>query len=331
MERDMFNKILNTKLYLGPMTKNIVDGVIVFAEKHNTPLCLIASRRQIDQNGGYVNNWTTSEFATYVKKRSDNVLVCRDHGGIGQGRLYDDGIFSLLEDAVHMDLIHIDPWKKLNVDDAVDYTTKMIILCSKANNNCVFEVGTEESIFTMTPDQLEYLLLSIQKRIPNLFHKIKYAVIQSGTSLKDGSNTGQYNETRLIDMINVCLKFNVLSKEHNGDYLTPRQIKNKFNIGLNSINIAPEVAHIETSIILNSITSIKFDKWFNLCVADGQWSKWFSKGFDPNENKEKVIELCGHYVLSNQEFIDIFDLDLISNKVYGKLEKFILERTCVNG
>ena len=31
---------------------------------------LIPSRRQIEYNGGYVNNWSTKEFSDYIKKRS---------------------------------------------------------------------------------------------------------------------------------------------------------------------------------------------------------------------------------------------------------------------
>ena len=47
---------------------------------------LIASRRQIDSeqfNGGYVNNWTTSKFANYVKTKdkNTNIILSRDHCG----------------------------------------------------------------------------------------------------------------------------------------------------------------------------------------------------------------------------------------------------------
>lgn len=73
----MRNSILNyqiknrcTLLGVGPMSINCVNAAIELANEYDTPLMLIASRRQIDSekfNGGYVNNWTTSEFANYVK------------------------------------------------------------------------------------------------------------------------------------------------------------------------------------------------------------------------------------------------------------------------
>ena len=60
-----------TLLGVGPMSKNIVDASIELSDKHNIPIMLIASRRQIESQiygGGYVNNWTTNDFSKYVKQ-----------------------------------------------------------------------------------------------------------------------------------------------------------------------------------------------------------------------------------------------------------------------
>ena len=74
------------------------------------------------------------------------------------------------------------------------------------------------------------------------FNKIKYAVVQSGVGIDLGKriNTGKYDESRLSEFIDVCKHWKVLSKEHNGDYLTNQEIKDKFNVGLDALNIAPE-------------------------------------------------------------------------------------------
>jgi len=61
-----------TLLGVGPMSVNCVDAAIELANEYTIPIMLIASRRQIDSaqfNGGYVNNWTTSEFADYVRSK----------------------------------------------------------------------------------------------------------------------------------------------------------------------------------------------------------------------------------------------------------------------
>ena len=58
-----------TLLGVGPMSVNCVDATIELANEHEVPILMIASRRQIDSiefGGGYVNNWTTEDFARHV-------------------------------------------------------------------------------------------------------------------------------------------------------------------------------------------------------------------------------------------------------------------------
>ena len=92
------------KYWIFLMSKNVVDLVIEF----NGDFGFIPSRRQVDYQGGYVNNWTTGEFSTYVNGR---VPIERDHGE-GQGFKDDDGFESFLHDLTYFDIIHMDPWKK---------------------------------------------------------------------------------------------------------------------------------------------------------------------------------------------------------------------------
>ena len=54
------------KYYIGPMSKNIVDAIIEFCNETNNKIGLIPSRRQVERDGGYVNNWSTKEFSEYV-------------------------------------------------------------------------------------------------------------------------------------------------------------------------------------------------------------------------------------------------------------------------
>ena len=81
-----------TLLGVGPMSKNCIDAAIELAKEYCTPLMLIASRRQIDSEqfgGGYVENWTTKQFADYViyKDTQKNIILARDHGGPWQNEL----------------------------------------------------------------------------------------------------------------------------------------------------------------------------------------------------------------------------------------------------
>ena len=49
---------MKPRLFIGPMSKEIVDAVIDFP----WPLGLIPSRRQVDHESGYVNGWVTETF-----------------------------------------------------------------------------------------------------------------------------------------------------------------------------------------------------------------------------------------------------------------------------
>ena len=65
----------DVRIFIGPMSKNIVDSVIDFSEKNNLRLGLIPSRRQIEYSGGYVNSWKTDEFIQYVRGLTDLSLI----------------------------------------------------------------------------------------------------------------------------------------------------------------------------------------------------------------------------------------------------------------
>ncbi len=94
----------NIKLFIGPMSKNIVDSAINFCNKYNVKLGFIPSRRQIDFDSGYVNNWTTRTFTEYIKSKTNNIVLERDHGGPLQGQDLDDGNASFFQDANHFDI-----------------------------------------------------------------------------------------------------------------------------------------------------------------------------------------------------------------------------------
>jgi len=289
------------KYYIGPMTRNVVDSIIEFCNETNNKIGFIPSRRQIEWDGGYVNNWTTKEFSKY----SNKLLLKRDHSGPNQGYTNDDGYKSLKEDCKFFNLIHIDPWKKYpKYKDGLAWTLDMIKFCYAQNPNIEFEIGTEESIRRFSVEELNKLLIDIHSNLPKkIFNKIRYAVIQSGTSLMGNKNTGSYDKDRLLCMINIVKKWKLLSKEHNGDYISIDIIKEKMNLGLDAINIAPEFGLIET--LSYVYEGIDIDKFWKICYDSKRWEKWVDNNFDPYTQKLDLIKICGHYVLSNPEFLKI--------------------------
>jgi hypothetical protein len=318
------------KYGVGVMSKNVVDACIDFANSSENHLIFIPSRRQVDLFGGYANGWTNESFSSYVKQRTDKIFIKRDHGGPNQGLINDDGKDSLESDCSFFDAIHIDPWKIVKtVEDGCLLTKDLIEFCYSKNKNILYEVGTEESIFKYEADDLDYLIKFLKDNlISPAFANIKFAVIQSGTSLKESSNTGSYNGERLADMIRVCKTYGLYSKEHNGDYLHQDLIFEKFKCGLNSINIAPEFGMIESKTYIKEIRNEKvFNSFFNICYLSKKWEKWVDQSFDPFNNKQALIEICGHYTVGTEEFLDNvkkfvrFDIDNvikrnITNKLY---------------
>ena len=285
------------------MSKNVVDSIIEVDDGFG----FIPSRRQVDYNGGYVNSWTTGEFATYVNGR---VPIERDHGGIGQGYKHDDGIESYMHDCRYFDKIHIDPWKEYQdfdkgLQETIDCINFIYLVMGK--KEVKFEVGTEESIRRFEVDELENLLRHLKGKLePEIFENIEYVVVQSGVGLDLGkqNNTGTFDPDRLEKMISVCKKYGKKSKEHNGDYLSSKEYKDRFELGLDSINIAPEFGQLETLCYLEEMGE-DIDEYYNICYESKRWEKWVDETFIPEDNKRELIEICGHYVLSDEIFLNI--------------------------
>lgn len=320
------------KYYIGPMSKNVVDCVIKHSQKH--PIGLIPSRRQVDYCGGYVNKWDTASFSNYLKKKK--VLLCRDHGGPNQGLEIDDGLQSFLDDCEHLNLIHIDPFKdSTSIYEAAEKTVTYIKLCFEKNPNVFYEVGTEEAIFKYEPEHLSWFLTCLKVFLSEEeFAQIKYAVVQSGTrlDLSTRTNTGNFNNGRLLNFIEVVKNFGLMSKEHNGDYLVDSfDVETRYASGLDAINIAPEFGQIESEFYLEQTKgSSLFDVLYEICYTSGKWRKWIPD--ESRVSKEQIIITCGHYILSEQQFEEKVKVHfpnadkLIQKRITSKL-KLLNEQT----
>jgi hypothetical protein len=307
------------RIFIGPMSKNIVDASIEWCNENDNSLGLIPTRRQVEYSGGYVNNWTTKDFAKYVKSKTNKILLVRDHGGPNQGNSPDNGLNSLREDCKYLDLIHIDVWKKFkDLNEGIKETINLINYCYSLNKNIKFEIGTEQSIREFSVSDLRTLLKEIKLQLPGeIFKQIKYVVIQSGTLLQKNTNIGFYDEEKLIQMTSIVSDYGIASKEHNGDYLPAELIKSKMKLGLDSINIAPEFGQIETLLILDEVKKYHpdlFEDFYKICYDSKRWVKWVPDNYDPSKNKEEIINITGHYVFSNPDFLTLMSKVNISNQ-----------------
>ncbi len=309
------------KFFIGPMSKEIVDVVL---EQDEDVFAFIPSRRQVEYSGGYVNKWTTETFAKYVKTKKQNFLICRDHAGANQGSQFDNGYKSLMHDAAHFDMIHVDPWKfTKNIDLGIELTVNYIEYALGINKDIKFEIATEEAIFSFNHLMLYHFVDSLKQRLASRFDNVTHLVIQSGTKLLGNNQIGDYSQEKLIKQLEVGNRFGLICKEHNGDYIDPLVIKEKFSLGLDCINIAPEFGYIQTCAILENLSDEKKELFFDLCLKSNKWKNWVDDNFDPFSNKEELIKISGHYVFSHERFLgDIHDVSfetIIKEKLRKKI------------
>ena len=321
------------------MSKNIVDVVAEVCNEKNTSIGLIPSRRQVEYSGGYVEGWTTSQFANYARAKSPLVLLQRDHGGPGQGAsITDDGSNSLIVDAaLDFDLIHIDPWKvDRQLDQGIAKTVQLIKMCHSINPNCEYEIGTEQAIREYSIEEFETIIQKTSTGLGPLFSKVKYAVIQGGTAIQGTRNVGTFNGSRCASMAALCRRYGLRSKEHNGDYLRPSEITQRFQLGLDAINIAPEFGVIETQCILEEILS-HFDnealnQFYKMCYDSKKWVKWLPSSIDSAAielKKHVIIRTSGHYVFSTDQFKALKSkYPNIDEKIRARLKQRIEEILC---
>lgn len=297
------------KYYICPMSKNIVDSVL---ELDDSRFGLLPTRRQIDWDGGYVNDWNTKSFYDYVRTKNSSIILERDHSGPMQGRVSDYGYETYTHDVNYFDIIHIDPWKySQNHLYGVKHTVDALKYMHYLNPNIKFEILTEEAIKLFSDDELSTTMLYLlEALLKNEMDSIVYIVIQSGVGLDlvNRRNTGVFDLEKLKRQSLLVKSFGKKTKEHNGDYLTCDEIKMRFANGLDSLNIGPEIAQIETLTYLDYMNETQIDEFYKICYNSKKWERWVPNDFDFSD-KKKLITVCGHYCFG------MYDLPKVDNIV----------------
>jgi len=334
-----------TLLGVGPMSVNCVDAAIELANEHDVPILLIASRRQIDSEefgGGYVNNWTTDQFARYVidRDKKGKILLARDHGGpwqnlhekqarLGLRRAMESAKSSYLSDiTAGFQVLHIDPSVDIHgqpdIDEVLDRIFELYEFCwsqaQELRQEVIFEIGTEEqSGSTNSQEELDYTLNAIKKFCTknNLPHPA-FVVIQCGTRVMETRNVGSFDspvrvaneipaEIQLPKMIEICNRYGILMKEHNTDYLSDDALQWHPRLGIHAANVAPEFGVAETralvSVLENNGLSQLAERFLQVAYNSEKWDKWMLENTQATDRDRSII--AGHYVFSSPECKEI--------------------------
>lgn len=334
-----------TLLGVGPMSVNCVDATIELANEYEVPIILIASRRQIDSDqfgGGYVNNWTTEEFARYVIERDvkGKILLARDHGGPWQNTKEKDaklGLRRAMESAkasyradlaAGFQVLHIDPsvdiHGKPGVDEILDRVFDLYEYCwsqaQQMRQDVIFEIGTEEqSGSTNSQEELDYTLSAVKHFCAkNRLPQPSFVVIQCGTRVMETRNVGSFDspvrvadeipaEIQLPKMIEICNRHGIFMKEHNTDYLSDEALQWHPRLGIHAANVAPEFGVAETCALLdilenNGLHSLA-DRFLKVAYESKKWDKWMLPESKATDRDRAII--AGHYVFARPECAEL--------------------------
>ena len=329
-----------TLLGVGPMSKNCVDAVINISGKHDLYVMLVASRRQIEcaaMGGGYVNNWTTEDFASYVIDcdKKGKVVLCRDHGGPWQHpgevreRLSSRRAMESAKRSFEVDIkcgfeiVHIDTSLEINgsltVDDAVDRACELYEHCHKFavihGKEIEFEIGTEEqSGLGGSLDESKLILDRICGFCDqNNLKRPLFVVLQTGTRTIEDRNIGSLQselrvkgelapEIQLPLLTKMCDRYGVNLKEHNGDYLSDECLEWHPRIGINAMNVAPEFGVIESRALLELMEEYglksEYSIFTDLVAQSDKWVKWSLP--EKEYSPRWKAEIAGHYFFSSE-------------------------------
>lgn len=308
--------IKNVFLGLGPMSLEVIESLNYFSKKHKKKIMLICSRNQIEAEklgGGYVNNFSTSKFANFVKTKKNNLLIMsRDHCGPFKRdnkkknsliKEVEDCKISLRDDILNdFKILHIDTSQCGNAKYEIAH--ELISFCNDvAKNNkkkIFFEFGAEDhGVLT------NFKKFTKDAKFFGKFPNKQFIVCQTGSLVKSVFQVGQFDIESVKIMKKIAYENGILLKEHNCDYLSLEQIQLRHQYGINAINIAPEFGSIQSNLTYNISKQLGLDKEINIfkkyVLEQKKWVKWNYN----NENDLIKFFTSAHYHFGTKIYKDI--------------------------
>ncbi len=311
--------MMEAKQGIGPMSSEIIEAVYRYSHFNRVELMLIASKNQIDYTKGYVNNWSTKDYAQFLrtqkeKYKNSRVKICRDHCGPGFNGIHElEDVYKTIEtdiangfDLMHIDFCHF----KGSTEEKLLESKKAVEYCLKLNPNIHLEIGTDENIgakfsindLSTLEDEIDFF---------KSFCKPEFYVVQTGSLVREINQAGKFNKDFITKVAEVIHGKGLKIKEHNADYLTGEEIAERNGI-VDAMNIAPQYGVIQTQYVLNRclMYGVRFDDFLNIIYNGGKWKKWLEKNTETN--KMLCCVIAGHYHFASPEY----------KKIITELEKY---------
>lgn len=358
-----------TLIGIGPMSELIVKATFELGKELDFPIMFIASRSQIDMDelgGGYVNNWNQKRFKEFIDKVKKEVgfngllYLCRDHGGPWQRPeekelSYDEAIErakkSYLEDIKNgFNFLHLDPTLEPDKDNKVPLETvrqRTIELLNFIELNrrdlripeISYEFGTDETSGDLTNfDMFEIFIHNVIEETKRLSLPTPTLIVgQTGTLVKMKRNVGRFDSISAKKLTEIAKKYNMGFKEHNGDYLSLRDLRLHPENKITATNVAPEFGAAETNALIELAereksflkhSDLESSNFYEIIseevIKSGRWKKWLTKEdkelneIEIKNNPEKKMEItltAGHYVFAHPKIVEA------RKKLYSNLKE----------
>jgi len=314
------------KLGFGPMSKEIIEILARHTKENNYPLMIIASRNQVDYVTGYV--CTAAELAEQIKEyRNPNLLLCRDHCGpyfsdLDRGLTIEDAMDRCMKTisadiAAGFDLIHIDVSRIK--DNQLHHAKSLIEYALNLNPDIMLEFGSEDN--TGIDINSSLARIDVQLGFLNPYkNNVKFFVSQTGSLTKDGQ-AGTFDVARNKEVGEQIRAAGFLFKEHNADYFTAEDIQQRIDAGLDSLNIAPQLGVIQTTLLKQFAPTDLWSVFSDLVYNQNYWQRWVPEGVT---DKDIAVNVSGHYLFNSQTYKDII-AGIDYDKFKSQLAKQITE------
>lgn len=292
---------------VGPMSHDIIRAVCEYTIRRKKSVMMIASRNQVDYDGGYVTN--TSGLASSVRSHHGNsVILCRDHCG---PYFRDDETDLPLDLAVErclatiaddlsngFKIIHVDVGK---VDDANRYRVAdtLIQRALHLDPQVMIEFGSEDNLGSA--GNIEGLCNDLAY-LDRYRENIRFVTFPTGTKVKNGQ-VGTFNTAVTLEAVRLIGAHGFKLKEHNADWLDRDEITWHFSCGVGAMNVAPQLGTLQTKLILAMAADEHAkDEYMQDVLGGKKWMKWCH-----DASPHDAVDLAGHYHFSGDTYKRLLD------------------------
>lgn len=317
------------KIGIGPMSSEVIEAVYKYSSINNKELMLIASKNQIDHNGGYVNNWNTKEYSNYLKSMqmkytNAKIKICRDHCGPGfNGKQNINDVYKTIDSDIenNFDLIHVDFSKaKKNYKQILKLSKEAILYIKKIKPKVEIEIGTDENFAQkLSSINIKEFLNEMDYFLE--FMDPEYFVVPTGSLVMEDNQFGFFNHKFIKSVYQRIKKRPILLKEHNADYLNSESINLRKEF-ISALNIAPQFGVFQTKFVIDECVKFGIDttNFLNKCYESQKWEKWLLNSDSKDVYKCSII--AGHYNFQDKSYKVILDN---LNKIHGDFNKKIVD------